>query len=127
LSTCSVSPTDVTPGASTASATITITTTGSASSSLSFLNSDGRAAFYAFGLPVMGLLAGAIGVRRRPHTLKRITALATFLMLGLLVLLPGCGGSSHHQQQRTPKGTYTITITGSSTTTHTTTVQLTVT
>jgi subtilase family serine protease len=67
-------------------------------------------------LPGIFLLAGPTGGRRK---------MLRFLAIGLITFLPGCGGGGSHTTP-TPAGTYSITVTGTSGSTHSTTISLTV-
>jgi hypothetical protein len=125
LSTCTVSPQQVTPGTSAVPATITITTTAPQSSAFRALAKSSWS--YALLLP---FLCFSCRTKRFPcsttlRAVGRSLGLALLLSVGLLV---GCGGGSSPKAQPkpgTPTGISTITITGSSTSvTHTTTLKL---
>ncbi len=112
LPTCSI-PTAVTGGAGTS--TLTVNTTGSAHA----MNQGTSGIFYAMWLPVVGL--SLVGMRFSTANSRRKKLLG-FLLLGLIMaalfFLPACGGSSNNGGGGggctgcTPKGSYTVTVTG---------------
>jgi len=115
LSTCTISPQQLTPASSPVTATVTIVTTapgGSQSSSLRTLTGT-----LALFLPLLGLSTGFIrrGCSAKTRILNR--ALSVLIVL-LLVLMFGCSGGSSSPivnppppKPGTPSGTSTITIT----------------
>jgi uncharacterized repeat protein (TIGR03803 family) len=107
---CSISPGSVTLGIP---ATLTVTTTGTVAGSLPIRS--GFAMFYAFSLPLIGLVAGiGFRVERRKKRTSWVLACLLFAGLGFGV---GCGGGANAGGGGgggTPAGTYTITVTGSS-------------
>ncbi len=126
LSTCSVVPGSVTPGASGAPATLSVVTTLPVAS---LERSPGWS--YALWLPLAGIVflvrspAAAAGRKRWFARLP-----GTLCLLVSLAMLPGCGGggsSGPAPKSGTPPGTYTITVTGTSgSLSHSATVTLTV-
>ncbi len=118
---CSISPSSVNPGTP---ATLSVTTTGPQAG---LASPWGRAElFYALWLPVCGLtLMGMVFTAQRKKT-RLLGMLCCVPLFAALLLLPACGGSSggSHGSSGTPPGTYTISVTGTSGTTHSTTVTL---
>ncbi len=112
LPTCPI-PTAVTGGAGTS--TLTVSTTGAAHA----MNQGSGGVFYAMWLPVVGL--SLVGMRFSTADSRRKKLLG-FLLLGLIMaalfFLPACGGSSNNGGGGggctgcTPKGSYTVTVTG---------------
>jgi hypothetical protein len=109
---CSISPNSVDPGTP---GTLTVTTTGPQA----MLTSPSGAPHlvYSLWLPAWGLtFLGAVGgARRRKRSLLGI-AFSALLLTGLS-FQAACGGSSnseHRGSPGTPKGKYTITVTGTS-------------
>jgi hypothetical protein len=109
---CSVSPSSIAPGAP---ATLTITTTAPTLALAWPFSRSGLV--YGLWLPVFGL--ALVGICHRPRREEQ-TKLLGFLLCSLLfvglVFQAACGGSSseHHGSPGTPKGLYTITISGTS-------------
>jgi hypothetical protein len=120
LSTCSISPSSVTPGGNAAQATLTIQTT--APSALN-VRPHGTT-MWALWLPFMGVLLPSINRRR--------AFFAATVSLSLLLFICACGGAgskntNSNKQPGTPPGNYSITVTAvSGGLTHSTTVALTV-
>ena len=114
--TCTLSSSSVTPGSST-TATLTISTTASAAQALPAIASPGGT-YYAFWLPILGtgifgMLLPGLGVRRKKIG---VAGLLAFLCL-ILMLMPACAGGTGISQPKTPgtpAGTYTLTVTGTS-------------
>jgi hypothetical protein len=108
LSQCLFSPSSPqTPGTSAVNVVMTISTT--ANSAAAFRE---RAVFYAAWLLVPGMVV-VLGGRRR----GRFRFLLLMAALGILTCLPACSGVSSGGgggKQGTPPGTYTVTVTGSS-------------
>jgi hypothetical protein len=109
LSTCSVTPSSVTPGTNGASFTVAVVTTAPSAA----LKSNSSTLLYAACLPFFAMILPAC---RRKHA-SRIAMLCF-----VLALLPGCGGgggsTSPIQKPGTPVGTYTLTISADSGTLH---------
>lgn len=114
LGSCSISPATVNPGNLVATATLTVTTSG-------FFVAQHRAPnsstpVYAYWLPVSGL--GAIGLvlvganRKRLRGNRRAQYLAILSLLLAITLLAGCPLGRDREDEGTPGGTYTVTITG---------------
>ena len=83
--------------------------------------------FYAVLLP--GLLGVVFMAGTRKRSTRGLRMLGLIVVLGFSTLwLASCGGSSNHgvTNQGTPKGSYTITVTGTSGSTATTSFQITV-
>jgi YVTN family beta-propeller protein len=126
LTTCSFSPPLVISGAGPANTSLTISTTSNAKLVLPGIRGHSEI-FYAtvFGIPA--LLFGMIVVAPAKRRKTVASCCLLFLALGGSIFLSACGGGSSTKNKGTTPGTYTITITGTSgTTTHTTSVSLTV-
>jgi hypothetical protein len=112
---CSLSPSTVTPGANPATSTLSITTTASVASVLP-LRPSRRAPMYAFWLqlPALGLLGMMLAVSRGPARKPRGFVLMALLTMVLLVMTACAGGTgiAPIAQTGTTPGTYTITVTG---------------
>jgi hypothetical protein len=131
--TCSISPSSVTPGSASVTATLTVATTG-ATAALSVPQSRQLLPLYALFLPLPGIAfigAGWAGSRRR----KLGIGAAAVLMFLLLLLLLGCGGGGSSNggggggggNSGTPAGTYNVTVTATSgSVSHTATAAVTV-
>lgn len=116
--TASFSPTSGTPGAGGVTTTLTLTTKASSSSA-----SAGLLRATGFGPPAMGLLAigltmllGNVIRKRVPWRLNR-RWLAACALVCLIILISGCsagGGDDNQTNTGTPKGTYQISVQGTS-------------
>jgi hypothetical protein len=117
LTTCSISPTTVTPNSNAASATLTITTTASVAQSVPLRSSSDRI-LYAMWMPLQGVgLFGMILVGRRVRFRTRGVLILLTLMTTSLLFMSGCAGGTGittPPQSGTTPGTYTITVTGTS-------------
>lgn len=126
-STCSFSPTSVTPGSGSVTSTFTVATT--VTGAVPFEPQGRRVPPLLLPVATLILLCLLVAVARR-RRLKLATSVGVFLVLSLLLLkLAGCGGSSGGGGGGgggTPRTTYAITVTGTSGSTHSTTVTLTV-
>lgn len=117
LSTCSFLPNPVTPGGNPVISTLTISTTaGSALLAPPF----GRLRIgprYAFWLALLGIAFVGVGIWGRKPKKERIGSFSVGLLLILVALQAGCRGpgSSVNTRPGTPPGVYSITVTGSST------------
>lgn len=123
-SACSFTPATVASGSAQTDVAVTVTTTASTAAALAHPQ-----IFYAVWLPMTGLGLIGMAVTTMPGTRRRASAIVlTLLVVGVLMLVVGCGGSSHPPVDNgTPKGTYTVTVTGTSgNLTQTTTFSLTV-
>lgn len=116
----SFSPATATPGAGSVTTTLTLTTTAASSASGSASGSLSGAAGY--GLPALGLLAFSLtlslwgGVRKYfPRCLNR-RWLAACALVCLVILIGSCssGGDDNPPNTGTPKGTYQISVQGTS-------------
>jgi hypothetical protein len=113
--TCSLNPTSVTPATNgMVTSQLTMKTTGpSASLGLS----SGQRLYYAFWLPLPGLVLAGIrftGERSRKRRLAMILLLASLLVPGI-IFQQACGGggggtTSNTQNPGTPAGSYTVTV-----------------
>ncbi|HUO15045.1 MAG TPA: SBBP repeat-containing protein [Verrucomicrobiae bacterium] len=113
LTTCSLSPSSVTPGASSASVTVTVSTT---STSASALTSPKQPTFVALwmqlpGLGFFGIVLGAVGRKK-----KHVQMFLGVLCISALLFLSGCAGGTGiaKTQPGTNPGTYTVTVAGTS-------------
>jgi FtsP/CotA-like multicopper oxidase with cupredoxin domain len=126
--TCNFSPATLTPSGAPVTTTMTVTTTGSTALSHPLFPRPGLP-LYALVVPGLGLL-GLAGRRKRLPASAGSSAILLALAFALASALSACGGgpSTAKSQQPTPTGTYPITVTATSgATTHTSTVNLTVT
>lgn len=112
-STCSVSPSSVTPESKSVSVTVTVTTAGS-SAELA-LPTKGFHPLYAFlfqlpGFGIFGMFFA--GLPRRSKRYSKAIILA--LLLIAMFFMVGCAGGTGISQQQTgtPAGTYTLTVSG---------------
>jgi hypothetical protein len=105
---CNVSPNSAAPGGT---ATVTVSTTAPASAA----NSVASRTLFALWLPI---LAGAIAIGSRRKGSSQTSILGALLVVIVLISLelqPACGGASNRRGiGGTPKGSYTITVTGTS-------------
>lgn len=129
LSSCTFSPTSVTPSGSAVSSNLTISTTATTTLALKPESRPGSerqegvvalaailACFFSFG-------------RIRDHRRRLLSALLLIAVLGSLIACGGGGSSTKTVIQGTPSGTYTVTVTatsgsGNSALSHSTTVTL---
>jgi len=122
-STCTISPQQVTPGSSGATATVTIATTAPHFSNVFGLRQV--TGIYALFVP---LLMFSTGFLKRGCSAKRriVAGLFAMVLVSNVVVMMGCSNSyTHTPTGGTPTGTSTITITGTaSSTSHTTTMTL---
>ena len=124
--TCSISPASIAPGTP---ATLTVNTTAP---SLRAMSSFGSRVFFALCLPLIGLVGArsSFGSNRRPQKGRLIAAALISMLFAGSVFQTACGGSTPPVgSQGTPKGAYTITVTGKDSTgvlVHTTQAALTV-
>ena len=122
-SACSFAPATLPAGSAQTDVVLTISTTRSTA-----VLAQPRV-FYAAWLLLMGPGLMGMCVVAMPRKRRKASAMAlTLLAVGVLALLVGCGGSSKAPVENgTPRGTYTVTVTGASgNATQTTTFSLTV-
>lgn len=115
-STCTLSPTSVTPGSNPASVGLTIATTGSTAAALPILPKQ-EPPVYAFWVSLEGLGISALvlmGSSRRRRGKTLVPVLLALVVSGLLFMSACAGGTGIVKQngKGTPAGTYTITVTG---------------
>ena len=131
-STSSFAPNPQTPSSGGTTSTLTITTTGAVGAII-----RPSKFFYAMWLPIAGMsLIGMSFSSARSRRKKLLGFLMVGMVMAALFLMPACGGGSSTTPPPppcngcTPAGNYTVTITGTgtdaATTTHSTTVTLTV-
>ncbi|MGA9391889.1 MAG: S8 family serine peptidase [Candidatus Sulfotelmatobacter sp.] len=113
-STCSFAPATIAPGTAQTDVVVTITTTASTAAALS--HSGIR---FAAWLPFTGF--GLLGiVFMLPGKRRKASSILTLLVVGASIFAVGCGGSSSSTTppaptyNGTPKGTYTVTVAGTS-------------
>jgi hypothetical protein len=114
----SFSPTSANPGAGSVTTTLTLTTTAASSSAGGLLSGPA-----GYGPPALGLLAFGLilflwsGIRKYfPWRLNR-RWLAACALVCLVILIGSCsagGGDDNHSNTGTPKGTYQISVQGTS-------------
>jgi len=130
LSSCSFSPSTVTPSGSAATTMLTISTTASTTAQNEVPSTGAQPLRWAASFAGLFFLASLGGIRKRRSL--QLTMLGAFVLLGTL---QGCGGGSGHSgtttNPGTPAGTSTVTITatsgsGSSALSQTATISLTV-
>jgi hypothetical protein len=109
---CSFSPSSISPGTS---AQLTVSTTGPSAGVLPSRPASGP--FYALWLPLMGLVVAGVGFGRKHKTMGTLSALALICVLFAgVVFQVACGssGGGGGGSSGTPAGTYTITVSGTS-------------
>lgn len=108
-SSCSFTPSSVTPGGSTADVQVTISTTAGAAAQLG----QRTGPIYALWLPFGGLgLVTMAGVGTRKRSRKVLIALALLLLIPTLLALVSCSSSSTPPPTGgTPLGTFPVTVT----------------
>jgi hypothetical protein len=121
-SACSFSPATVPAGAVQTDVVLTVSTAAHTAALVQ------PRVFYALWLPIGGLGLMGMAVIALPGKRRRACGMVlVLLVVGMLTFMVACGGSSHPVDNGTPKGTYTVTVTGTSgNVTHTTTFSLTV-
>jgi hypothetical protein len=115
---CSISSTSVTPGSNSTNVTVTVTTTGSSAALVQPAQSQQRPVFaFWVGLQGFGLFGMLLVGSGRRNFKKTAYVLIVLALLGMLLLMTGCAGGTGigtTQNQGTPPGTYTLTVTGTS-------------
>jgi hypothetical protein len=114
-STCSFSPSAVTPGSGSGSTTLTITTASNSGQALPVGAAPAKA-FYAIwmqfpGMGLLGLFLG--GSKSRLHTRKVLFCLVLVVLVLGMVLMSGCAGGTGISQNGNGQ-TYTVTVIGTS-------------
>jgi hypothetical protein len=116
LTTCSLSPTKVTPGGNPATVTLSISTTAAVAQAANFGSTQDRPIAIWIQLQAVGLFGIIlVGSRARSRKLRVIILLG--LVSGALILMSGCAGGTgivSPPQSGTAPGTYTITVAGAS-------------
>jgi hypothetical protein len=112
-STCSFTPTSVTPGNGPADVAATVSTTAAGVAQVGKRNAPIYALWFPFG--GMGLITMAgVGTRKRGR--KALIAVALLLLIPMLLAIVSCGGGSSRvvPPSGTPRGTYSVTVTSTS-------------
>jgi hypothetical protein len=116
LTTCSLSPTKVTPGGNPATVTLSISTTAAVAKAANLGSTQDRPMAIWIQLQAVGLFGIIlVGSRARSRQLRVIILLG--LVGGALIFMSGCAGGTgivSPPQSGTTPGTYTITVTGTS-------------
>lgn len=107
---CSLSPTSVTVTAG-ESAPPATTLTFTAAQPSSAMARRPRGIFYAFWLPVPGLVLLGFGLRNSRRKIL-LSLLALGMVLASLAVTPACVSTVHQGNVGTPPGQYTVTVTG---------------
>jgi hypothetical protein len=117
LAACSISPGAVTPNGSAATATLTVTTTASVAQSVP-IRSSHDSMLYAIWIPLQGIgLIGLILVGSGARSRKARASFLLVLMGTALLFMVGCAGGTGittPPTAGTAPGTYTITVTATS-------------
>lgn len=111
--TCSVSPSSVTPGSKSVSVTVSVTTAGSSAELVS--PAKGFHPIYAFLFQLPGFGIFGMFFAGSPRRSKRYSKaiILTLLLIAMLFMVGCAGGTGISQQQNgTPSGTYTLTVSG---------------
>jgi hypothetical protein len=116
LTTCSLSPTKVTPGGNPVTVTLSISTTAAVAQAANFGSTQDRPIAIWIQLQAVGLFGIVlVGSRARSRRLRVIILLG--LVTGALIFMSGCAGGTgivSPPQSGTTPGTYTITVIGTS-------------
>jgi hypothetical protein len=114
---CSLSPNNVTPGASSATSTLSITTTASSAQALPLRPLRATPVYAVWiQLQATGLLGIMLVVPKAATRKRRVLMLLALLMIALIFMTACAGGTgiAPVTQTGTAPGTYTITVTGTS-------------
>ena len=107
-SACSFAPATVPSGKVQTDVVVTISTTASTAAAIAH-----PGLFYAAWLPFTGL--GLVGMAFMiPSKRRKAATTFTLLILGVSMLAVGCGDSRNTAVNGTPRGSYTVTVTGTS-------------
>jgi hypothetical protein len=117
LATCSISPSNVTPNGSAATANLTISSTASVAEATPLPSTRSRP-ILAVWMQLQGIgLVGMTLMMRRSRARKLGVAILLVLTIAGLMCMSGCAGGTGittPPQSGTKPGTYTITVTGTS-------------
>ncbi len=113
LSTCTVSPSSITPGSNTSTVAVTVKTTGAVAQNRTPGDTRGRfLAAWMFGqMGIFGVLV--VGAKNR----RKFRPYAASAVVGMLLLLVGCGLGGTQQSvvsNTTPQGSYSLSVVASS-------------
>jgi hypothetical protein len=113
--TCGLSPSSVTPGASAATVTLTIKTIATSAELIPLRPAQHQPVYAVWvqlqGLGLFGLMLAGSKRRRK----KLFVLIAVIVLVGGMLFMSGCaGGTGIAQQSGTTPGTYTITVSGTS-------------
>jgi len=112
FSSCSLSPASVTPGSNPGASTLTVTTSGPSAQVVLPLSKPYEQLFSIGLFPLGFMLVGIASLANVPKTRRIVSRIAALFLLLVLGQLAACGGAGSGQSSATPRGTYTITISG---------------